>query len=136
MDLMTLLSCLCRWDFLPIEFLVPRFLAERLAPWINEGHKQLAAPGQRLLFVQPTSGTALTNVNVSHWWQTMLAKYEAPFRFPPSELRHIFVDERCSRDAVQSGPDNRAAARIMGNRWVTGVLAKAACINIMWFDKY
>jgi hypothetical protein len=50
----------------------------------------------------------------------MLARFEVPFsKFPPSKLRHIFVDERCSHGSV-NGPEMRGAARVMGNsveRW-------------------
>jgi hypothetical protein len=50
----------------------------------------------------------------------MLSRFEVSFiKFPPSQLRHIFVDERCSRGSVD-GPDMRGAARVMGNsveRW-------------------
>lgn len=49
----------------------------------------------------------------------MLNRFEAPFRFAPNQLRHIFVDERCSQGHV-NGPENRGAARVMGNsveRW-------------------
>ncbi len=35
-------------------------------------------------------------------------------RIPPSLLRHIFVDERRSRQRVE-GPDDAAAAQVMGN---------------------
>jgi len=108
-------SLSCRWDFLPIEFQVPELLTQRLMPWITMGHQKLAAPGQRLLFVLPRKGTGLSNVNLSQWFQKMLSTYKAPFRIAPMELRHIFVDERCGSDA-SDGPNNRAAARVMGNR--------------------
>lgn len=108
-----------RWDYLPIEFIIPDSLTQRLLPWITMGHKILAAPNQRLLFVHPNSGLGLNAVNLSQWFQQLLAKFDAPFRFPPSQLRHIFVDERCSAEAV-GGPSGSGAARIMGNsveRW-------------------
>jgi len=110
--------CICRWDFLPIEFEVPAKLAQRVMPWITMGHKHLAAPGQRLLFVLPSSGTGMSNVNLSHWWTQLLASHSAPFRMQARELRHVFVDERCGSNAVE-GPDGRAAARVMGNRSVS-----------------
>jgi hypothetical protein len=108
-----------RWEHLPIEFELPASLTQRLMPWISEGHKELAAEGQRLLFVHPNSGLGLTAVNMSQWFQTLLGKFNAPFKCTPRQLRHIFVDERCSNVAVQ-GPTNKGAARIMGNsfeRW-------------------
>jgi hypothetical protein len=48
------------------------------------------------------------------WFQGLLAKFKFANRFAPSQLRHIFVDERCSADCLE-GPSNKAAARIMGN---------------------
>jgi hypothetical protein len=48
------------------------------------------------------------------WFQQLLAKFTFKNKFPPSKLRHIFVDERCSADYVE-GPSNKAAARLMGN---------------------
>lgn len=109
----------CKWDFLPIEFTVPPSLASRLMPWITMGRTMLAATNQRLLFVHPNSGIGLNAVNLSHWFQQLLSSHKAPFKFPPSQLRHIFVDERCSAEAV-GGPSDAGAARIMGNsveRW-------------------
>lgn len=53
------------------------------------------------------------------WFQKLLSTFEMKKKFPPSQLRHIFVDERCSSDS-SAGPSNKAAARIMGNsveRW-------------------
>lgn len=85
-------------------------------PWITEGHPVLAAPGQRLLFVQENAGTGFTNVHLSYWWQRLLAKYDAPFKLSAMQLRHVFVDERCGADASTSGPGNLGAARVMGNR--------------------
>lgn len=112
-------KCEAKWNHLPIEFEVPKSLTDRLMPWITMGHKELAAPNQRLLFVHPRSGMGLTAVNVSQWFQELLCNFRAPFRFPPSQLRHIFVDERCSAEHV-AGPSGQGAARIMGNsvgRW-------------------
>lgn len=74
----------------------------------------LAAQNERTLFVHPNSGLRLTNVNLSQWFQEMLSAYQVIGRFTPNQLRHIFVDERCSQDAV-GGPKNEGAARIMGN---------------------
>jgi hypothetical protein len=108
-----------RWDNLPIgPFELPPALTQTLMPWVQEGHSMLV-PRSRHLFVHFPSGLPLSNVNFSHWWQSMLNRFEAPFRFPPSQLRHIFVDERCSTDHC-NGPENRGAARVMGNsveRW-------------------
>lgn len=112
-------KCEAKWDHLPIQFKVPAGLCNRLMPWLSQGHQMLSAQGQRLVFVQPTTGLAMTNVNLSQWFQQVQAQFSAPFRFPPGQLRHIFVDERCSAEAV-AGPSNKGAARIMGNsteRW-------------------
>ncbi len=108
-----------RWDFLPIEFNMPTSLTQRLMPWVTMGHKLVAAQGQWTLFVHPKSGLRLQAMHLSNWFQQLLAAHGAPFKFPPSQLRHIFVDERCSAEAV-GGPANTGAARIMGNsveRW-------------------
>lgn len=78
-----------------------------------------------MLFVRRTSGTALNNANLSEWFQYVLATYSAPFRFAPSELRHIFVDERCGNGAAE-GPDGKGAARVMGNRWGGGCACACA----------
>lgn len=83
------------------------------------GWKLLAAANQRLMFVHPNSGLGLTAVNLFQWFQQLLSIHDASFRFPPNQLRHMFVDERCSAEAV-SGPKGSGAARIMGNsveRW-------------------
>lgn len=48
------------------------------------------------------------------WWQDLLRRFEFENKFPPSKLRHIFVDERLGLDSVE-GPNNKATARIMGN---------------------
>ena len=107
-----------RWDHMPIEFQVPPALAQAIMPWLVHGH-QMVVPNSRHLFVHLPSGLPLSNVNFSQWWQAMISKFEAPFKFPPSQLRHIFVDERCGTDHVD-GPEMRGAARVMGNcveRW-------------------
>lgn len=108
-----------RWDYLPAEFIAPASLTSRLMPMITMGHKELAATGQRVLFVHATTGVEQTNVNLSQWFQQLLCDFDFSNKFPPSQLRHIFVDERCSADAV-AGPSSKGAARIMGNsveRW-------------------
>lgn len=108
-----------KWDFLPIEFTLPSSLTHRLMPWVTMGHRLLAARGQATLFVHPRSGLGLQAMHLSQWFQQLLSTHGATFRFPPSQLRHIFVDERCSAEAV-GGPSNVGAARIMGNsveRW-------------------
>jgi hypothetical protein len=107
-----------RWDHLPIEFELPPSLTHTIMPWVVEGHA-IVAPNSRVLFVQPSTGGAMSNVNLSQWFQKMLGRFEAPFRFAPSNLRHIFVDDMCSGKHV-AGPDHNGAARIMGNsveRW-------------------
>lgn len=48
------------------------------------------------------------------WFQQLLGNFGFKNKFPPMQLRHIFVDERCSADCIK-GPSNKAAARIMGN---------------------
>ena len=54
-----------RWGHLPIQFELPPYLAAVLLAWIQHGHAQVAAPGQRLLLVHKNSGLGLTNVNLS-----------------------------------------------------------------------
>ncbi len=63
-----------------------------------------------------TEGTFIHSVLCcsAQWFQQLLAKFDFKNKFPPSKLRHIFVDERCSTDSV-AGPSNKAAARLMGN---------------------
>lgn len=105
-----------RWDHLPIEFVLPPSLTHNLMPWVTMGHG-MVAPKSSALFVQPSSGKPLTNVNMSQWFQNMLSSFKAPFKFSPGKLRHIFVDDMCSRSG---GPSHKGAARIMGNsveRW-------------------
>lgn len=108
-----------RWDYLPITFVAPSSLTHMLMPWIKTGHSMVAGRGQRVLFPHAASGDAQTNVNLSQWFQQILCEFQFSPKFPPSQLRHIFVDERCSAEAV-GGPSNTGAARIMGNsveRW-------------------
>jgi hypothetical protein len=67
------------------------------------------------------------------WWQDLLGRYSFENKFPPSRLRHIFVDERLGLDSVD-GPDNKAAARIMGNSVGEGLVttwwsARLCCIS-------
>jgi len=112
-----------RWDRVPIgPFMLPASLEKRLLPWVKHGHDAVAH-GIREMFVRvPRSSrppAPFKNTDLSAWFRELLAKIErpAPVNFPPfspSNLRHIFVDERCCEDSVQ-GPANRAAARIMGN---------------------
>lgn len=102
-------------------FMLPVSLEKRLLPWVRHGHPILAA-GRREMFVKlfvHKPAAAFKSTDLSAWFQQLLAKVERPssLHFPPfcpSNLRHIFVDERCCEDRVQ-GPANRAAARIMGN---------------------
>lgn len=105
-----------RWDHLPIEFVLPPSLTHNLMPWITMGHSKVT-PKSRVLFVQPSTGIPMTSVNLSQWFQGLLGSFKAPFRFPPNQLRHIFVDDMCSK---KGGPSHKGAARIMGNsveRW-------------------
>lgn len=119
-----------RWDFLPIEFEVPDLLAQRLMPWITMGHKEHAAPGQRLLFYRFHQKTGMQAMHLSGWFTDMLSTYKAPFRFAPRELRHIFVDERCGSQSV-AGPLNKGAARVMGNRYVSSQGQRPFCARVL-----
>lgn len=111
-------KCEGKWDYMPIEFVAPPSITHALMPWVTAGHKQIA-PNQRHLFVMANSGLPMAAMNLSQWFSELLAKFSMPFKFPPSKLRHIFVDERCSAEHV-TGPSNKGAARVMGNsveRW-------------------
>ena len=110
-----------RWDFMPIKFELPPSLTRVLLPWLKQGHGIVTSrrQGQRLLLVKPGKAAGLSASDLSIWFNELQSLSEAPFRFPPNQLRHIFVDERCSEEAA-AGPRNRGAARIMGNseeRW-------------------
>ena len=60
-------------------------------------------------------GRPLTKTSMSSYFHSMLNRMDPSFpRIPPSLLRHIFVDERRSRQRVE-GPDDAAAAQVMGN---------------------
>ena len=60
-------------------------------------------------------GRPLTKTSMSSYFHSMLSRMDPSFpRIPPSLLRHIFVDERRSRQRVE-GPDDAAAAQVMGN---------------------
>lgn len=57
----------------------------------------------------------MTKTSMSSYFHSMLSRMDPSFpRIPPSLLRHIFVDERRSRQRVE-GPDDAAAAQVMGN---------------------
>lgn len=106
------------WQHMPVGFLLPPSLTDQLIPWVTEGH-QMLAPHSRHLFVHPGSGMPWSNSEFWQWWQRLLSVFGAPFRFPPSKLRHIFVSERRSEHRVR-GPNDAQAARIMMNsveRW-------------------
>ena len=121
-----------KWNGYVISFELPPALCCMLHPYLLHGHDTLLAhtPSSHkhgedathtLLFTN-TQGRELTEVNLCHWFSRMLVDHKAPFpNFPPSKLRHVFVDERQS-DMAAPGPSNRSAARIMGNServWAT-----------------
>ena len=68
-------------------------------------HEQGTAAGQPLCLFGP--GLQLCSQQAQQMDTSFL-------RIPPSQLRHIFVDERRSRQRVE-GPDDAAAAQVMGN---------------------
>ena len=49
-----------------------------------------------------------------HYFTLLLKRLGSPALFPPSRMRHIFVDERRSLDPAP-GPSNAGAATVMGN---------------------
>ena len=107
-----------RWDGFVISFQLPPALCCTLHPHILHGHATLTpatAPAATLLFTNQ-QGRELSEANLCQWFNKLLEEGGgAPFpTFPPSKLRHIFVEERQS-DQAAPGPSNRAAARIMGN---------------------
>ena len=81
-------------------------------PYFTQGRTQLT--DSPFAFVD-LGGRALTKTSMSSYFHSMLSRLDPSFpRIPPSLLRHIFVDERRSRQRVE-GPDDAAAAQVMGN---------------------
>lgn len=109
-----------RWGDLPIEFEVPPSLAARLMVWIMVGHGMMAQTQPMLFMHSGARREALSNVQLSQWFSTLLARYSFRPIFTPNELRHVFVDSICSSEDGVQRQELRGFARIMGNsveRW-------------------
>ena len=69
---------------------------------------------------QLTNRRALTKTSMSSYFHSMLSKMNPSFpNIFLSLLRHIFADERRSRQRFE-GPDDTAAAQVMGNNTQAG----------------
>ena len=81
-------------------------------PYFTKGRAQLTDSPSAFV---DSGGRSLTKISMSCYFDGMLSRMDPSFPgIPPSLLRHIYVDERRSRQRVE-GPDDAAAAQVMGN---------------------
>lgn len=108
------------WEHTPIQFQIPEELANLLAMWLDQGHKELCS--DLLLCEDPPcphvfmnrEGRGYTPNSLGKWWRPWVKKHGGAAALPPSMCRHIFVDERRS-DSRAQGPTDKGAAMAMGN---------------------
>lgn len=114
-----------RWDYMSIDFELPSTLVDVIMPWVQEGHA-LVAKDSHYLFVQPNTLGLFGSSYFSNWFMRLHSSFpNICTTFAPSNLRHVFVDERrggIGEDPPEEGPSDWGAARAMGNseaRWDT-----------------
>ena len=109
-----------RLDSEAIEVRLPNELEELLHVYIEKALPVLAGEGMDHMFMDLKGKPMLMASKMSFYWSGHLCQRLGISKvFPPNRLRHIFVDERRSRQRVE-GPDDGGAALVMGNseiRW-------------------
>jgi hypothetical protein len=102
----------CRWGK-AITFKLPASLNDIMVPFFTRGHHSLLTSNPTV-FVD-LGGNPLTKTNFSSYFHRMTRCLQPDFpKLAPSLLRHVFVDERMSKQRVQ-GPEDKGAAHVMGN---------------------
>ena len=102
-----------RWHSLPLEVQIPLELAELTQCYLEKAHPILC-PGLEFMFADKHGKQMQQPSTLTNWWHGLMKRLGSPAAFPPSLLRHIFVDERRSHESAP-GPSNQGAAQVMGN---------------------
>ena len=98
----------------PIDLQLPGELQELMAMYLEKGHPVLASSGMGHIFMDQNGRPMEKAACLTHYWGHMLAQMGSKAKFPPNRLRHIFVDERRSKQRVE-GPTDKDASKVMGN---------------------
>ena len=102
-----------RWHADAIIVRLPGELAQLVYTSLLQGHAVLS-PGMPYMFCDKKGRLFQSAAPFCHYFNKVLQRIGSPAVFPPSRIRHIFVDERRSLDAAP-GPSNVGAATVMGN---------------------
>ena len=103
-----------RWNGLPITFHMPSELLELLQPHFEWAHALCAEdPDEPHVFLHKSGCPFKSASQLTTAFHALMKQLGSAAHFPPTQLRHIFVDERRGRDRVE-GPDDVAAAQVMG----------------------
>lgn len=102
-----------RWHADPIIVRLPEELALLVHAYLLHAHP-LLCHGQAFMFCDKKGRPFEAAAPFNYYWTGVLQKLGSPAVFPPSRIRHIFVDERRSLDPAP-GPSNHGAATVMGN---------------------
>ena len=102
-----------RWHADAIIVRLPGELAQLVYTYLLQGHAVLS-PGMPYMFCDRKGRPFQSAARFCHYFNKVLQRIGSPAVFPPSRIRHIFVDERRSLDAAP-GPSNVGAATVMGN---------------------
>lgn len=95
----------------PIQVDLPEQLHEMVMCFLRQGHP-VHSPSCAYLFT--LRGHQISLAAFSYHFKRIYRKAETPGSICPRRLRHIWVSERFS-EARAPGPNDSAAARIMGN---------------------
>ena len=96
----------------PIDLQLPAELQHLVALYLAKARPVLTSSG--CMFIDQKGRPMQKASNLSHYWEQLLKRLGSRAMFPPNRLRHIFVDERRSRQRVE-GPDDTGASQVMGN---------------------
>ena len=114
-----MLLLLCRWSRKPLKLVLSRELWPRLELYCYQCWTVIRAEGTSTLFMQ-ANGQPFSPSRFTQVFGELLAMGGTSFSFPPSRLRHIFVEERLTFQDMP-GPSHEAAAHAMGNSVETWV---------------
>jgi len=112
-----------RLDSEPIEVRLPNELEELLHVYIEKALPVLAGEGMDHMFMDLKGKPMLMASKMSFYWSGHLCQGLGISKvFPRNRLRHIFVDERRSRQRVE-GPDDEAPRLSWGTQRSGGARA-------------